>query len=755
MSASVSSDSLRPAQHSSSARLLEMTPAIRSAPALIERDLPAATSRPLANVTSFSQPPATPESAPSSRHQPEIPPTAVAEAIRRTQSWLLQRQEPAGYWCAELEGDTILESEFILLWAFLGREQEPLCKKLARQILDQQLPTGGWAIYPGGELEISASVKAYFALKLTGQEPSSEPLQRARRAILRAGGADRVNSFTRFYLALLGQIPYACCPEVPPEFFLLPTWFPINPARVSAWSRPMIATLSIMSALQPITRVPESAGIAELFLTPPRTWNYPGNPGAQKTLSGWLWKQFFSAVDRGFRFARRRGWLWWRKRALNTTRDWILARFAGSDGLAAIFPPMVWSIIALKALGYGPGAPEWDYAIARLLDLVIETPTTARVQPCKSPVWDTALTARALAESGLPAAGSPLLAASHWLCAREVRFAGDWSQIVKAQPGGWAFEFDNQFYPDLDDTAMVLMALAHQYTDHGRPLPSPAPTPTMSPADAYPSGAAVTHREVDLLDQIIAATQRGAAWMLAMQNRDGGWGAFDRDNNAEFLCQAPFADHNAMIDPSTPDLTARVLEALGRLGKRIGDTAVDRAVAYLRHTQEADGSWYGRWGINYIYGTWQALQGLAAVGVSANDPLLRQGANWLLAHQQPSGGWGESAATYEQPKLRGQGPATASQTAWALLGLLAAGHARHPAVRRGMHYLLVQQRTDGSWEEAEWTGTGFPCVFYLKYHYYPIYFPLLALGRYQQELVAEGSGVRGETREAGVERREA
>jgi len=652
---------------------------------------------------------------------------ALREAMRKTQSWLWQRQHADGYWCAELEGDTILESEFILLWAFLGYEREPLCRKLARHMLNQQLPTGGWAIYPGGDLEISASVKAYFALKLTGHDQASEPLQRARAAILRAGGADKVNSFTRFYLALLGQISYACCPEVPPEFVLLPKWFPINKHKVSAWSRPMIITLAVMSALQPVTRVEGECGIGELFLQPPDSWVYNRCPGLKPSATGWMWEQFFRGVDRGFKFCRRRGWLPCRKRSLAAAKNWIVEHFADSDGLGAIFPPMVWSVIALRALGIGEGSPEWNYAIERLLSLVIEDDVSARIQPCKSPVWDTAIALRALCESGVAANDPRAQAAARWLLEREVRFAGDWANTVNAEPSGWAFEFDNKFYPDLDDTAMTLMALAHQYEERGgRTLSSQSPASDLNTSELSINQAA----EANLLAYIYSATHRGEAWMLAMQNRDGGWGAFDRDNNAEFLCRAPFADHNAMLDPSTPDLTARVLEALGRLGRRVGDAAVDRAVAYLRRTHEADGSWFGRWGVNYIYGTWQVLQGLAAVGVAAADPLMQSGANWLLAHQQPNGGWGETPRTYEQPELRGQGPTTASQTAWALLGLLSAGQADHAAVRRGVDYLLVRQRGDGGWDEPEWTGTGFPRVFYLKYHYYPIYFPLLALGRY-------------------------
>lgn len=660
--------------------------------------------------------------------QTVLPAHDVHDAMRRTQHWLLRRQETAGYWCAELEGDTILESEFILLWAFLGRREDPLCARLAKHMLAQQLPTGGWAIYPNGPLEMSASVKAYFALKLVGHDPESEPMKRARAAILGAGGADRVNSFTRFYLALLGQISYECCPEVPPEFVLLPKWSPINMWGVSAWSRPMIVTLSIMSAKQPVTIVPDELGIKELFIDPPESWSYNRCPGLRPSITGWMWEQFFKVADRGLKIARRWHCLPLRTRALNTARDWMIAHFERSDGLAAIFPPMVWSIIALKALGYKEEQPELKYALERLLALVIDegangsagtSPvhhhSSARVQPCKSPVWDTAISLRALCESGIEADEPRLVDASRWLIDREVRIHGDWSATVKAPPGGWAFEFDNDFYPDLDDTAMVLMALAHQYDE------PPVANDGVVQRSAAPA---------ELLADINGAMQRGEAWMRVMQNRDGGWGAFDRDNNREFLCRVPFADHNAMLDPSTPDLTARVMEAFARLGRTVGDPTIDRAVRYMRRSQEEDGSWFGRWGVNYIYGTWQALQGLAAAGIANDDPMMAAGCEWLIRHQQANGGWGESPATYDHPETRGQGTTTASQTAWALLGLISAGQANHPAVHRGIEYLTSRQRNDGGWDEPEWTGTGFPRVFYLRYHYYPIYFPLMALARY-------------------------
>ena len=649
----------------------------------------------------------------------------VRRAIHRTRQWLLARQQEDGSWCAELEGDTILESETILLLAFLGHEDSELVRRYAAYLVEKQLPTGGWAMYPGGGAEISGSVKAYFALKLAGHDASAEYMQRARAAILARGGADAVNSFTRYYLALLGQISYEQCPAVPPEIVLAPKWFPVNLYAVSSWSRTIIVPLSIISALRPVRRLEPRLGIRELFLREPENWPSLRCPGLAGGTGFFSWDHLFRTIDGLLKWCQRRRFLPLRRKALLAAERWMIARFDQSDGLGAIYPPIVWSIVALKCLGYPDDSPEVQYCHRQLQDLRLDDlkTDTARLQPCKSPVWDTAITVRALKQSGVRPENPALREAVQWLLARQIRRPGDWSQRVEAEPGGWCFEYANDFYPDCDDTAMVLMALQSQFSAtptgfDGRP----ADTATATQDDAQ--------HHVDALEQTVTAIDRGLRWLLAMQNRDGGWGAFDHDNNREFLCHVPFADHNAMIDPSTPDLAGRVLEALGQLGRRVGDPVVDRAVAYVRQTQNADGSWFGRWGVNYVYGTWQAITGLVAVGVPAEDPVVRAGAHWLLMHQQVCGAWGESPRSYESPELRGQGPPTASQTAWALMGLMAAGMHDHPAVTRGMRYLLLMQNDDGTWDETEFTGTGFPRVFYLRYHYYPIYFPLLALSQW-------------------------
>jgi squalene-hopene/tetraprenyl-beta-curcumene cyclase len=631
---------------------------------------------------------------------------AAPEAIGRTRSWLLDRQAADGHWRAPLEGDTILESEFILLLAWVGRLDDARVRGAADRILREQLPTGGWAIHPDGPVDISASVKAYFALKLVGHAADEPDLRRARTAIAAAGGPWAVNSFTRFYLALLGQMPYAACPAVPPEAVLLPTWFPVNLSRVSAWSRTMIVPLSLMWAFKPRRSVPPSQGIAELFAD-------GGAPRAVAAADTSWWARFFRGVDRAMKACEAVGLTPLRARAIQACRRWMLTRFDGSDGLGAIFPPMVWSIIALKSMGCDDDAPELREAWSRLDGLVeVEPGGITRLEPCRSPVWDTAITTIAVVESAAGGAAARAAAdrAVDWLLANEIRSVGDWADRVQAEPSGWCFEYANRFYPDVDDTAMVVIAFS------------------IWRRDAVPGAR---------LAAVDAAIERAVAWTAAMQNADGGWGAFDRDNNCEFLCKVPFADHNAMIDPSSPDLAGRVLEALGRVGIGPGNPAVDRGLAYVRRTQEPDGSWYGRWGVNYIYGTWQVLEGLRAVGVPADDPAVLRGAAWLEDHQQAEGGWGETPESYADRSLAGSGPATASQTAWAIAGLVAAGRGRSAAVRRGMEWLLSRQEPDGSWEQPEFTGTGFPRVFYLRYHWYPIYFPLISLVR-ARRMIASG-----------------
>ncbi len=627
-------------------------------------------------------------------------PAPLAGAVDRAARALLRLQADDGHWCGELQGDTILESEYVFLMAFLGRQREDNPVRAARYVLAQQLPHGGWSNYADGPPDLSVSVKAYFALKLTGVAAvNSPPMRKAREVIRSLGGAAACNSFTKFYLALLGQFPYANCAAVPPELVLLPRWFYVNLYAMSAWTRTIVVPLTIFYAHKPCRPVPPEQGIAELFLQPPDTPLWP-HPPSRRLLS---WTNFFLGVDWLVKkLDGSRLFAPLRRLAVRRAARWLREHFTDSDGVGAIFPPIVYTVIALKCLGVEDDDPELQWALKQLDDLILEDEDagTIRLQPCFSPVWDTALALNALADAGAPAAA--VARAARWLLDREVRRPGDWSLGNPGlEPAGWFFEYNNGHYPDTDDTAMVLMALAktgQANTAAGRP-----------------------------------AAERGLRWLLGMQNKDGGWAAFDRNIDRQVLTKVPFADHNAMLDPSCPDITARVLEALGHYGYGTVYPQVRRALTFLERTQEQAGGWRGRWGVNYLYGTWQVLAGLVSVGFDMTAPMVRRAVDWLVSVQQPSGGWGESCASYDDPRQAGQGTPTASQTAWALMALLAAGEADGDAARAGADYLVGTQRPDGTWHEEPFTGTGFPKVFYLKYHLYSLYFPLMALARYKRE----------------------
>ncbi|MDO4550193.1 MAG: squalene--hopene cyclase [Planctomycetia bacterium] len=642
---------------------------------------------------------------------------SVQEAVLRSQNWFFSQQKEDGHWCAELEGDSLLQSEMIILLTFLGQENTPLAQKLGKQLIQTQGPDGGWPMYTGGEMTINNTVKAYFALKLIGHSPSCDFMQRARAAILKAGGADKVNSFTRFYLALLGQISYDFCPAVPAEMILLPKWFPVNIYSVSSWTRTIIVPLSIVSALRPCRSLPAERGIRELFIREPKDWPPLRAPGKPENPGFFSWDTFFRTLDYCLKWYQKLPWKPTRKTALQNAEKWLWEHCQNSDGPGAIQPPIMWGLVAMTALGYPENHEKVQYFYHELMKLVLENPeeNTARMQPCRSPVWDTIITLRALAAGGLRADRPEISRAAQWVLDQQVLRPGDWSKTINAEPGGWCFEYHNDFYPDTDDTAMSIMALR----------------------GVCPENEKETFQaDENLKNRVDTAIQKAMRWLRAMQNSDGGWGAFDRNNHMEFLTHVPFADHNAMTDPSTPDLTARILEAMGHLGiyYHSGDRWLDQSIMYLRKNQRADGSWFGRWGVNYIYGTGETLAGMAAVRVPADDPAVVAGIHWLLAHQQSCGGWGETPHTYEDISLRGTGTPTASQTAWALLPLIAFGLEHHPAVLAGIRWLIQHQNSDGSWTQKEFTGTGFPAVFYLRYHYYHQYFPLMAISRWMTKI---------------------
>jgi squalene-hopene/tetraprenyl-beta-curcumene cyclase len=644
-----------------------------------------------------------------------VAPGGVESAIEAAQRYLLSIQHSDGHWCGELEGDTILESEYMLTLHLLGRIGEERARKAAEYLRQRQLTTGGWAIYEGGPADVSASVKAYFALKLVGDDRDAPHMALARGVILSLGGIEACNSFTRIYLSIFGQWSWDDCPAVPPELVLLPDWFPFNLYKISAWSRTIVVPLAIIWAAKPSCPVPDSAAISEL-----RT----GSPTANTRARGprrWLWGLFFNTVDRGFKALEKMRWRPLRARALRVSENWIHERLVGSDGLGAIFPPIINTIIAFRCLGYALDDPRLAVQVHELEKLEIEDEETLRVQPCFSPVWDTALATVSLAESGISSQDPALRRAAQWLLDKEVRTVGDWKRRnPQGEPGGWSFEYANEPYPDTDDTSEVLTALSKvRFSAH-----------------------AEEERRLD-------AIERGSRWLLSMQNKDGGWPAFDKDCDNELWTFIPFADHNAMIDPSCEDITGRTLEALENLGFESNHPSIRNAVQYMRERQESDGAWYGRWGCNYIYGTWLGLRGLRHAGEDLSQPRYKRAAEWIRVRQNSDGGWGELPDSYDAPEAKGQGPSTPSQTAWALMGLFAAGDHSSDKVRRGIDYLIQTQRGDGSWQDAFWTGTGFPKVFYLRYHLYATYFPLWALSIWRETCKQERSEpVHGKARAA-------
>ena len=624
---------------------------------------------------------------------------AVDASIQRAAATLLAEQQGDGHWVYELEADATIPSEYVLLRHFLGEPvDEALEAKIGRylrRIQDER--HDGWPLYHGGDFDVSASVKAYYALKMIGDDAEAPHMVRARAAILNAGGAEAVNVFTRIQLALFGAGSWDRVPTIPPELILAPRWFPVHLLKMAYWARTVVVPLLVLCALKPLARNPRGVLVPELYsgLARPLTSQAAHvNPG---------WKRSFTALDWVLKRGDGRWPIGLRNRAIEACKAWVVERLNGENGLGAIYPAMANSVMMFDVLGYPADHPHRAMARASVERLLVIKEDEAYCQPCVSPVWDTALAAHAMLEVGSEAAVAGAHRALAWLRPHQVLdVAGDWAeQRSDVRPGGWAFQYGNDHYPDLDDTAVVVMAMDR------------AKAATRDVAD----------------DEAIA---RAREWVCGLQSKDGGWAAFDADNDKDYLNNLPFADHGALLDPPTADVTARVISMCAQLGEGIDAPRMAAALAWLEREQEADGSWFGRWGVNHVYGTWSVLCALGRAGMGVDHPMVARAVAWLRAVQNPDGGWGEGCASYALGRVGHDSfPSSASQTAWGLLGLMAVGEAGSLEVARGVAWLIAHQAADGLWDQEVYTGGGFPRVFYLRYHGYPRYFPLWALARYR------------------------
>jgi len=622
------------------------------------------------------------------------PLTAIDTAVDRAAAALIDAQRPDGHWVFELEADCTIPAEYVLLRHYLGEPVDAALEaKIGNYLRRIQSDThDGWGLFHAGGFDISASVKAYYALKMIGDDTAASHMARARAAILGAGGAGAVNVFTRIQLALFDAGPWSTVPTMPPELILLPRWFPIHLSKMSYWARTVVVPLLVLCALKPVARNAKGVKVDELYT------GEAVRAGTKAADPKWLWTKGFNALDR---LLKAGDGLWptkLRQRAIRACETWVVERLNGEDGLGAIYPAMANSVMMFDLLGYADNHPARAIARQSVENLLVIKEDEAYCQPCVSPVWDTALAAHAMLEAGGEANIASADAALDWLKPRQVLdVAGDWAEERPGvRPGGWAFQYNNAHYPDLDDTAVVVMAMDR------------AGTPDRMPID------------------------RGVEWTVGLQSKNGGWGAFDADNAYDYLNNLPFADHGALLDPPTADVSARCVSMLAQLGETSDSPRMAAAIDYLRREQEPDGSWFGRWGVNYIYGTWSVLCALNAAGLGAEDPMVARATGWLTAIQNPDGGWGEDCNSYDLDRTgHVPAPSTASQTAWALLGLMAAGDVDSEAVARGIDWLAANQDTDGLWGQEYYTGGGFPRVFYLRYHGYPKYFPLWAMARYR------------------------
>ena len=629
--------------------------------------------------------------------------TPLDAAIDKSCEFFFREQLPEGYWWAELESNVTISAEYLMLFHFLGMVDKARETKLANYILSKQTQEGCWTIYYGGPGDLSTTIEAYFALKLAGYPADHPAMEKARAFILKKGGIIKSRVFTKIFLALFGEFAWFGVPSMPIELSLLPKWAYLNMYEFSSWSRATIVPLSIVMAIRPVRKLPPWARVQELYVRPPRPMDYTFT----KEEGILTWKNIFIGVDHLLKVYERSPIRPFMKKALSLSEKWVMDHQEPSGDWGGIQPAMLNSILALNCLGYSNDHPAVQKGLDALANFCIESEDNIVLQSCISPIWDTALTLKGLIDAEVPPDHPALVKATQWLLDREVRKPGDWKvKSPDLEPGGWAFEFLNDWYPDVDDSGIVMMAI----------------------------------KEVKIKDSKVKddAIERGIRWCLGMQSKNGGWGAFDKDNTKHILNKIPFADLEALIDPPTADLTGRMLELMGTFGYPKDFPAAERALEFVKKSQEPEGPWWGRWGVNYIYGSWSVLCGLQAIGEDPAQPYIQKAVTWLKSKQNPDGGWGESCESYHDPALAGVGESTPSQTAWALLALMAAGEQKSATIARGIEYLVQTQQQDGTWNEDQFTGTGFPKYFMIKYHVYRNCFPLMALGKYRSILGENG-----------------
>ncbi|MGA7829220.1 MAG: squalene--hopene cyclase [Geobacteraceae bacterium] len=625
--------------------------------------------------------------------------TPLDVTIQRSCDFFFREQLPEGYWWAELESNVTISAEYLMLFHFLGMVDKERERKLANYILSKQTAEGCWCIYYQGPGDLSTTIEAYFALKLAGYPADHPAMEKARTFILKKGGIIKARVFTKIFLALFGEFAWFGVPSMPIELSLLPKWAYLNMYEFSSWSRATIVPLSIVMAIRPVRKLPPWARIQELYVRPPRPTDYTFT----KEEGILTWKNIFIGVDHLLKIYERSPIRPFMKKAMSLSEKWVLDHQEPSGDWGGIQPAMLNSILALNCLGYSNDHPTVQNGLDALANFCIESDDNIVLQSCISPVWDTALALKGLIDAEVPPDHPALVKATQWLLDREVRKPGDWKvKSPDLEPGGWAFEFLNDWYPDVDDSGIVMMAM----------------------------------KDVKLKDSKCKddAIERGIRWCLGMQSKNGGWGAFDKDNTKHILNKIPFADLEALIDPPTADLTGRMLELMGTFGYPKDFPAAERALEFIKDTQEPDGPWWGRWGVNYIYGSWSVLCGLQAIGEDPAQPYIQKAVTWLKTKQNSDGGWGETCESYHDTSLAGVGESTPSQTAWALLALMAAGERKSDTINRGIEYLVQTQQQDGTWDEDQFTGTGFPKYFMIKYHIYRNCFPLMALGKYRSIL---------------------